>query len=518
MSRKAIIIGAGPAGLTAAYELLTRTDVEVTILEADATYVGGISKTVNHQGNRIDIGGHRFFSKSDRVMNWWMRVLPIAFQINQHELKLTYQNQQRDLPASAITNAPADSTDNVLLVRNRLSRIYYNNLLFPYPIKLSLDVMKKLGLWKILKAAVTFSFRKLVPRRPEKTLEDFFINRFGDELYITFFKSYTEKVWGTECKNISAAWGAQRIKGLNLLEMLKNAWSTLLRKSQTDKERHTSLIEHFLYPKFGPGQMWEQVRNSVIEKGATLVMGEKVIEIHHDNWKITGVTTTDSNNGTHEYVGDLFFSTMPISELIEEMHPTLPGPAADAARALPYRDFLTVGILFKPSEAIRATFKDNWIYIHDPTVHVGRIQIFNNWSEYMVKDPQTMWVGLEYFASEHDAFWKKSDDELKELGKSELIKLGIMTVGTALDAIVVRQPKAYPAYFGSYNQFPQIQVLLDSFTNLYCIGRNGMHRYNNQDHSMLTAMTAVDLIAANNPNKSTMWAVNTEEEYHEEKK
>lgn len=520
-SRTAIIIGGGPAGLTAAYELLNRTDIKPIIIECNPKYVGGISKTVEYEGNRIDIGGHRFFSKSDRVMQWWLAMLPLE-KINQKEIDICYQQKTANVRLE-LESVDPNTTDQVMLVRKRLSRIFFRKQFFPYPISLSWNTISKLGFWRMIKIGMTYFYRRLFPIKKEKSLEDFFLNRFGDELYKTFFKSYTEKVWGISCREISPEWGAQRIKGLSITKIILHYIKGFFphRISLDQKNTETSLIERFFYPKFGPGLMWETVADLVRVKGGEIIMGERVTNFETNGDRITSVHA-EGAQGAKTYQGDYVFSTMPMQELVSGLGKSVPEDVKRIAKGLQYRDFITVGVLLKklaiddPSTD-NQRIADNWIYIHDPDVHVGRLQIFNNWSEYMVKDQNTVWVGMEYFCNEDDELWKKTDRELLALGKNELTKMGIAYQEDILDGTVLREKKAYPAYFGTYNEFERLRTHLDTFQNLFLIGRNGMHRYNNQDHSMLTAMIAVDNIVAGITDKENLWSVNTDQEYHEKK-
>ena len=537
MQQTAIIIGAGPAGLTTAFELLQRTGIVPIVLEAE-DYVGGISRTANYKGNRMDIGGHRFFSKSDRVMEWWLARMPIE-QAQPGQATISYQGKSRDLQAGARqAGAPAGAgqgagqgpdprnCDRVMLVRQRKSRIYFLRRFFDYPITLSLDTIKKLGLLRMMKIGFSYLRAALFPFRPEKNLEEFFINRFGRELYRTFFKSYTEKVWGEQCSAISAEWGAQRIKGLSILGTLKHIFGKLFRRRGdiAQKGTETSLIEQFLYPKHGPGQMWETVAQEIIDRGGRIVHHQRVSKIHLDGDRIAAVEAVDPRSGqTTAYRGDWFFSTMPVKELVRALDVEVPAEVRQVSEGLMYRDFITVGLLLKElkvhedSPQGRQFIRDNWIYIQEPDVLVGRLQIFNNWSPFMVSDPSKVWVGLEYFCYESDDLWKMSDQELIDLGGREMERIGIIERAAVLDATVIRMPKTYPAYFGTYDRFDEIRRYTDRFSNLFLLGRNGMHRYNNQDHSMLTAMVAVDNIVAGVRDKSNVWAVNTEQDYHEAK-
>ncbi|WP_310448498.1 NAD(P)/FAD-dependent oxidoreductase [Thiobacillus sp.] len=518
MKKIALIIGAGPAGLTAALELLRRSDITPIVLEAD-TQVGGISRTVNHLGNRIDIGGHRFFSKSDWVMNWWKEILPVQTD-SAGLVRISYQNKSREVDVAPMVGA---DPDRAMLLRGRLSRIYYLRRFFDYPIKLSATTLGNLGPVRVLKIGVSYAWARLFPRKIERSLEDFLVNRFGRQLYLTFFKDYTEKVWGVPCHEISAEWGAQRIKGLSVSSALKHALRKLLGLEQ--KTVNTSLIERFLYPKFGPGQMWEEVANQVRDKGGKIHFEHLVRSLILDNGRVTGVRALDVSTGREiEFACDYVFSTMPVRDLVRGMN-DVPAEVREVAEALPYRDFITVGLLAKKmranpqSRSVNANNMppDNWIYIQENDVKVGRLQIFNNWSPGMVADPSKVWMGLEYFCNEGDTLWAMSDDELKVLGKREMAKIGLLNEQDVEDAVVIRMPKAYPAYFGSYARFEVVREYLDCIQNLFPVGRNGMHRYNNQDHSMLTAKLAVDNILAGVTNKANIWAVNVDDDYHEEK-
>jgi protoporphyrinogen oxidase len=519
----ALIIGAGPAGLTAAHELAERTAFRPLVLER-SSYMGGISRTVNYKGNRIDIGGHRFFSKSDRVMQWWLRFMPIERGVDASTV-ITYHQQSRPLSAHVEGPDPARE-DGVMLLRPRRSRIYYLRQFFDYPISLSPATLGKLGLMRTIRIGFSYVRSALFPIRPEDNLEQFFINRFGRELYATFFQSYTEKVWGTACRNIGAAWGAQRIKGLSVAKAIAHSVKKLIpqRATVAQKGVETSLIERFLYPKHGPGQMWETVAASLTAMGVPIETGWRVTGIETEGTRAVAVRAVHDDGRVRRDAADLVFSTMPIQDLVRALDPPAPAAIREIADGLVYRDFMTVGLLLdeleirEPGEAGANLVRDNWIYIQEPDVQVGRLQIFNNWSPYMVADPSKVWIGLEYFCNEGDALWTRSDEEMVALGKEELERIGIIRAGKVRDAVVLRVEKTYPAYFGTYDRFDELRAYLDGIENLYLIGRNGMHRYNNQDHSMLTAMTAVDNIVAGRRDKENIWAVNTEEEYHEERK
>jgi protoporphyrinogen oxidase len=520
MPKTAILIGAGPAGLTAALEFLRRSDVHPIVLEASHE-IGGISRTIRHNGNRIDIGGHRFFSKSDRVMNWWMDLMPPeASEDTQHALR--HQNKQRTLKTTVHGLTP-ETTDLVMLVRPRKSRIYFLRRFFDYPIKLTGDTLRKLGITRTLKIGVSYLWAKLFPRKVETSLEDFLINRFGRQLYLTFFKSYTEKVWGVPCEVISAEWGAQRIKGLSLttavLHFLKKAFSSSKEDAIQQKGTETSLIEKFLYPKYGPGQLWEHAADQIRSQGGEILLGWRATRVFVQGDAVTAVEAVSDGGERRRFEADYVFSTMPVRELIDAIDTPIPAEVREVSDGLQYRDFITVGLLVNDltvREADGGPLKDNWIYIQEPDVLVGRLQIFNNWSPYLVADPTKTWIGLEYFCYQTDALWKMADEDLKKFAISEVEKIGILRAADVTDAHVVRVPKTYPAYFGTYDRFHVIREFLDRFHNLYLVGRNGMHKYNNQDHSMLTAMTAVDNIIAGVQGKDNVWSINTEMEYHEE--
>ena len=519
-----VIIGAGPAGLTAAHELLKSPDFDVTVFEAGDD-VGGISRTIEYKGNRMDIGGHRFFSKSDTVMDWWGQILPIESH-QQQSFDIHYQGKSRKLETTA--NVDLIDEDAVMLVRSRRSSIYFLRSLFDYPIALNLRTVSNLGLWRSLTMMFSYVVTLVTPKKPEINLEQFMINRFGKELYKTFFKSYTEKVWGVSCEQISAEWGAQRIKGLSIAGAIKHFLVGLVKRPSegiSQKNVETSLIERFLYPKYGPGQMWQKVRDKVVLEGASVELRSRVVGLECRQNKVVALTVENAESGErNEYTPDYVISTMPVKELARYLGSSLPADARTVAEGLLYRDFITVGLLLSDiklkdtNEAGREEMiKDNWIYIQEPDVKLGRLQIFNNWSPHLVADPSTIWLGLEYFCSEGDELWVMADEDIKKLAISELEKINIIDADRALDAIVVRVPKTYPAYFGTYHQFDTLQRPLDEISNLFLVGRNGMHKYNNQDHSMLTAMEAVKNIVSGRNDKANIWAVNTEMEYHESK-
>lgn len=465
-----VIVGAGPAGLTAAYELC-KAHIPSVLLEKD-NVVGGLSRTVNYKGYHFDIGGHRFFTKVKAVEDMWHEVL----------------------------------TNGKFLHRSRLSRIYYNKRFFDYPLKASNAVLG-LGIWNSILIFLSYLRAQMFPYKIEETFEQWISNRFGKRLYRIFFKTYTEKVWGIPCNQIMAEWAAQRIKGLSLLSAVKNA---LIQRQPTRKSNVIkTLIDAFHYPQLGPGMMWETVKGIVERNGSKIRLRAGVERILWTDGRVEAVEIVI--DGRKEIVkGQHFISTMPVRELIQKFDPPVPDHVIKAAEMLNYRDFLTVALVVNKPDL----FPDNWIYIHDEDVRVGRIQNFKNWSPYMVSDPEKTCLGLEYFCFEGDGLWTMSDEELIELGKKELAVLGLVSPADVVDGSVVRMPKAYPIYDGTYgNALIVLRKFLERVPNLQLVGRNGMHKYNNQDHSMLTAMLAVKNILGANYD---LWQVNADHEYHEE--
>ncbi|MDF2192607.1 NAD(P)/FAD-dependent oxidoreductase [Paraflavitalea sp. CAU 1676] len=523
MPKKAIIIGAGPAGLTAAYELLKRTDIKPIVIEK-CGQVGGISKTVSYKGNKMDFGPHRFFSKSDRVMNWWTNIMPLHTPKGE-DLTISYQNKSRTIETgNFLTTEETDGRppQKSMMVIQRLTRIYFLRQFFAYPIQLSIATLGQLGILTTIKIVFSYLYARLFPRKPQNSLEDFMINKFGSVLYHIFFKDYTEKVWGMDCNKISADWGAQRIKGVSLSKAVIHAAKALTKKRRrsndiNQKNTETSLIEQFLYPATGAGAMWEEVARQVEVMGGKIVNHYEVKHILTEGDNITGIEALNTQTGQLESLeGDYFFSTMPVKELIGGMKAEVPVEVKEIADGLIYRDFVYAGVLVR--KMTMATPKDSWIYIQEKDVRVARMQVYNNWGPYMVADPNTVWLGLEYFCTKGDAIWNMTDEEIKELAVKELIKMDLITLEDVLDSTVNRMEKTYPAYFGTYDRFELIQNYLERFANLFLVGRNGMHKYNNTDHSMLTAMVAVDNICDGVASKTNLWEINTEQDYHEEKK
>jgi protoporphyrinogen oxidase len=515
-----VIIGAGPAGLTAAHELLTRTNLRPIVLEA-GDVVGGLARTVKLYGNRADLGGHRFFSKSGRVVSWWFSMLPLQ-RMEGLVPEPTMRAVLRAIPqAAAYANGPDPaSTDEVMLVRTRLSHILFRRKFFDYPLSPTFATLRDLGPATLFRFAMSYGYARLFPLKEVNSLEDFFISRFGRELYRTFFKDYTEKVWGVPCSRIQPAWGAQRIKELSIGKALLDALRRLLPRGlgRQGEKTETSLISFFLYPKLGVGQMWDTAASRIGALGGEIRLNHCVVGIDRDGARVTGVRVKDAATGGAATIhADYVFSTMPIRDLVLAMGESVPLPVREAAADLRYRDFLTLVLLFRSLKTRDGRLLDNWIYVQEADVQVGRIQVFNNWSPSLVSDPTCTLLGLEYFCQDTDALWSMSDRDLIALGIRELGELKLAGPDAFLDGNVIRSPKAYPAYFGGYERFPLIREYLDRIDNLFLIGRNGMHRYNNMDHSMLTAMTAVDNIINGVATRENIWQVNTEEEYHEEK-
>ncbi|HAV91741.1 TPA: hypothetical protein DCW38_00965 [candidate division WOR-3 bacterium] len=522
--KKIIIIGGGPAGLTAA-NLLSKDKLYEVFLFEKSGMLGGIAKTVNYKGNRIDIGGHRFFSKSDWVMDFWRSKFPIQGRPSKDDALLN-----RKINLSEEKNAPdPEKEDKVLLIRNRLSRIFYLRSFFDYPVSLNMNTIKNLGIARIFKIGMTYIAIKIHPIKKEKSLEDFFINRFGKELYETFFKDYTEKVWGAKCTEITPEWGAQRVKGLDITKAIIHSVKKVFSKTQdiSQKNTETSLIEQFLYPKLGPGQLWENVAEEAKKGGVNIFMNTEVKGIEILNNRVKSIKIIDRNNNQEREIEcDVLISTMPIKDLIKSVNPPVESEIKRVADGLGYRDFITVGLLLKRLAiknktdllTLNGIIPDNWIYIQERDVKVGRVQIFNNWSPYLVNDLNNVWIGLEYFTSENDELSLKSDKEMVEFALSEMEKIGFINRENVIDATILRMEKAYPAYFGTYGDLYKIKDWSLTIENLYLIGRNGMHRYNNMDHSMLSAKAAVESIQNDFRDKEKIWSINTEEEYHEKKK
>ena len=515
---KIIIIGAGPAGLTAAYELLKEQDKYDVIILEETNEIGGISRTVKYNGNRMDIGGHRFFSKDERVMDFWKELMPIQGKNSFDDEKLG-----REKPLEEGGPNPEEE-DKVMLVRTRISRIYYLKKFFDYPISLKIKTFTNMGFIRTMKAGFSY-LKSIFVKKEETSLENFYINRFGKVLYSMFFEKYTEKLWGRHPSQISADWGAQRVKGLSITAVIKDMFSKIFGKKNKEKVE-TSLIEQFWYPKYGPGQLWETLADEVEKNGGTIKKGYLVKNINIKDNKIVSVECeVDGKIETIE--GDKFISSMPVKDLVEGFKgDNINSEMKKIASGLPYRDFITVGLLVNKLQLKNETniktlgniVPDCWIYVQEPDVKLGRIQIFNNWSPYLVEKPEeTVWIGLEYFCNENDEHWNMSDKEFIKFATKELVQMGIIEENAVIDSHREKVKKAYPAYFDTYSRMDELIEYLNSFENLYCVGRNGQHRYNNMDHSMVTAMETAKNIKEGITDKSNIWNVNTEKEYHEVK-
>lgn len=517
--KEAIIIGAGPAGLTAGYELLEKTDVHPVIYESTDS-IGGISKTVEYKGNRMDVGGHRFFSKNQDVMDLWSKLMPIQGERSKDDILLDLND--KELHAGG---PDPEMVDRVILLRHRVSRILFLRRFFDYPISLSVSTFYNMGIIRTIKAGLGY-LGALIHKREEKSLEDFYINRFGKSLYSMFFEDYTEKVWGIHPSKLGADWGSQRVKGLSIMAVLKDM---VLKKfgKKDDTKVETSLIEQFIYPKYGPGQLWELVADEIVKKGGEVLLESEVVGINVDNGKVISVDICDKNGLVTTRNCDYLLSTMPIKDLVNAIKGIdVPDDVKRIANDLPYRDFITVGLCLKKLKIVNKTsmktFKnrvpDTWIYIQERDVKIGRLQMFNNWSPYMVKDYEnTVWIGLEYFCTEGDELWNMDKQEFINMAIDELCKIDVIEREDVLDACQVKVKKAYPSYYGSYYELDEVKKFLNGIENLYCMGRNGQHRYNNMDHSMLTAIETVKQIMTGNIDKSPIWSVNTEDFYHETK-
>lgn len=520
--KSVVIIGAGPAGLTAAYELLRRTDIKPIILES-SNVIGGLSCTLSYKGNRIDIGGHRFFSKSQRVTDFWSGLFPVQTKPSRDEILLGGSHLDRYKAAS--NAADPEIINEVFLRRNRISRIFYDGKFFDYPVRLDFKTLSRLGPGRVAGIASSYALARIRPIRSERSLEDFLINRFGRILYETFFKDYTEKVWGTPCRNISPEWGAQRIKGLSISKAILHALHKKRNRSEVSGRTNveTSLIGEFLYPKLGPGQLWEHLADKIVSMGGNILLEHRVTGCVLKGKRITSLQVV-APEGNKELPVEHLFSTMPIKDLVRGMEGDgIPEEARVIASGLIYRDFITAGLLvdhfkIKNEAGIRTLYDrtpDNWIYMQDGSVKMGRIQIFNNWSPYLAVDNTKTWLGLEYFCDEGDALWRMDEPSFVRFAVDEMHRVGFIDPSDVLEGTRIRVQKAYPAYLGSYSRFAILREALDKISNLTLMGRNGMHRYNNTDHSVLSAMLAVDNIVEDRPSNANVWEVNTENDLQE---
>ena len=515
--KKVIIIGAGPAGLTAAYELLKDNsgEYEVTILE-ETDAIGGISKTVNYKGNRMDMGGHRFFSKIPEVNRWWNDMLPMQGAPSYDDILLKRRTRLEK------GGPDPEKVNRAMLTRHRISRILFNDKFYDYPVSLKPETIKNFGFFTTMKVGFSY-LGAVIHKRPENNLENFYINCFGKQLYSMFFEYYTENLWGRHPSEIDASWGAQRTKGLSITGIIKDFFGKVFKVK--NRKVNTSLIEEFKYPKLGPGQLWEVTADEIKKLGGTIIMNAGVKKLHKNESNIlTGVTYIKDGQEI-QLSGDYIISSMPVKDLVAGMN-DVPAEPARIASGLPYRDYMTLGVLVpKLNLQNKTSFKtvgnivpDCWVYVQDRRVKMGRFQIYNNWSPYMVEKPEdTVWIGLEYFCAEGDDFWNMSEEDCVKFATAELVKMGVISENEVLDSHREKVKKAYPAYFDTYKHFDTMIKFLDTFPNLYCVGRNGQHRYNNMDHSMLTAMETAEAIKTGKKSRKDIWNVNTEKEYHEEK-
>lgn len=518
--KKVVIIGAGPAGITAGYELCKNKDYEVVVLEAQ-NQIGGISKTVEFDGNLIDTGIHRFFSKDDRINQIWKENLPVQGKNSYDDILLN--NTTKNLE----TNGPDPEIEkDVLLIRDRMTRIYYDKKFFDYPVSLNFTTIKNLGFFKLLVAGMSY-LKSCIFKRKETNLENFYINRFGKVLYRMFFEDYTEKVWGVHPSNISADWGSQRAKGLSIAEILKDIFKKVFKIQ--DKHVETSLIERFYYPKLGAGQIWDVMAQKIQQNGGKILKNCLVKKIQIVDKKVVGIEI--ENNGEIQKMNvDILLSSMPLKDLVNSFeNENVPEEIVKISNGLPYREFMSVAILANKInlknttkiKTINNVIPDSWVYIQEPQVKMGRLQIFNNWSPYIFKNKEDIkdkvLLSLEYFCNETDEFWNMTEDEFVKFALDEAQKINLIDKQEVIWAKQIKIKKAYPAYFGTYYEIDKLVKFLDEYENLYCIGRNGQHRYNNMDHSMLTGLIAAQNIINNITDKKEIWNVNTEKEYHEKK-
>ena len=513
--KKALVIGAGPAGLTAAYELLTKSDdMEVMVFEESDCF-GGISMTVEYKGNRMDMGGHRFFSKIPEVNAWWDKMLPMQGSATYDDILLN-----RPMPLAEGGPDP-EKEDRVMLTRHRVSRILFDNKFYDYPVTLKMETLKNMGFFTTMKVGFSY-LAAILHKKPEDNLENFYINRFGRKLYSMFFEYYTENLWGRHPSEIDASWGAQRVKGLSVVAIIKDIFGKIFKKKNRKVE--TSLIEEFKYPKLGPGQLWDVTAEEITKLGGTIIKNAKVTKLQKEGDKIVSLTyVKDGQEVTVE--GDYIISSMPVKDLVAGMN-DVPAEPARIAAGLPYRDYMTLGVLVPKINLENKTklktvsniVPDCWVYVQDRRVKMGRFQIYNNWSPYMIKDLEnTIWIGLEYFVNEGDEFWNMTEEQFSAFGVQEMVNLGLIdSPDVVLDTHMEKVKKAYPAYFDTYDEMDKLVEYLKSIDNLYCVGRNGQHRYNNIDHSMVTSFETVKNILSGEKDKSNIWSVNTEQEYHEE--
>lgn len=517
MSKKRIvIIGAGPAGLTAAYELLRRAGdfFEVIVLESE-TAVGGLAKAIVYNGKILDVGGHRFFSRDEVIPGWWRNIMPLQGKPSPDDV-LPGRNKVFD------KNGPDPQTsDDVMLVRDRYSSIIYEGKMFDYPVNLSFETLKKFGLTTAFAVSRSYIKESISQKKRIRTLEDYYRSHFGEKLYSMFFEGYTEKVWGKHPAEISPDWGVQRIKGLTGVSVVIDGIKNMLGK-RDENTRQDSLIKSFMYPKYGPGQFWEKVAQEVTRLGGYIIT----------DCRVTGLLCKGRQAKTAQCLvkgqqmnlsGDVFMSSMPISELINSMTGvTISQNTLSIANGLPYRSLISVGIEAKrinlpeneKVKTLNGISPDCWLYVQDRSVKIGRIQIYNNWSPYLSPNSkERIWLAAEIFCNENDMFWNMNENQITEMAIRDLEKLGLLNRSDVTDRCAYRIAKAYPAYFGTYEEFGTIRRYLDEFSNLYCIGRNGQHKYYNMDQAMMTAIEAVSNILVGSGDKSNVWDIEKRRKY-----
>jgi protoporphyrinogen oxidase len=483
--KNVVIIGAGPAGLTAAYELAARSAIKPIVFESTSV-IGGLARTVEHNGNRMDIGGHRFFSKSPELLDWWFDFLPLEADAAARDASLAkFARPQAPNPVS---------DDKVMLLRDRKSRIYFEGRFYDYPLKPGSRLLRSLGFRRSLRILKTYLEARRAPIVPVASLEDFFLNRFGRELYHIFFKSYTEKVWGVPCNTILADWGEERIQKLSLGKVIVHA----LRGGTSNwRVKEKSLIEFFLYPKYGPGQLWDEVAKEIVRLGGEIRLNHKVVGVSGD-----AVTVEDAEGRRQRINADSILSSMPLDELVLAFDPPAPEPIRALAAQLHYRDFMTLGLLVR---RLQRPLTDNWLYIHEQDIGIGRVQIFNNWSPWLLKEKDKVWIGLEYFCNAGDALSSLSDADFTTRAIAELTRIGLIDPADILDHLLLRVPKAYPGYSAGYTRLPEIRAWLDLYPRLLPIGRNGRHRYSNMDEAMLSGIRAAEHILNPESSRDKIW-------------
>ena len=500
-TKTALIIGAGPAGLTTAFELLQKTDVKPILLEKSDT-VGGMCISKNYKGNLVDIGGHRYFTKFNRIKEWWLQFLPLQTQPSKDDIIL-----ERDLKLPLSAAHDPEKEDDVMLKRYKLCRIYYLRKFFDYPVSINFNTIFGLGLWRMTKIFLSYVKAKAFKIKPEKTAEDFLINTFGRELYQTFFKDYTEKLWGIECKEISAEWGRERIRGIYF-------WETVISLIKNIFIHKPKPEDPFLYPKLGPGQLWDKVAERVTAAGGEIIYNTEVIDMENTADKITSVTVRHADGTTEKLTADYIISSLPVQTLFH-MLKGVPADTMKVADGLMYRNFRTAAILLdklkikntSKIKTVNGILPDTWTYIQESDVLMGRMQTYNNWSPYLPKDSNKVWIGFEYFGGDNDKIWTMPDKEFEELAVKEGCKVGIIDEKDVIDVTSAKLEKAYPAYFGTYNQFHVLREFTDKIGNLYLVGRCGMHKYINIDHVVLSGIAAADNIAQNMPTKDNIWNI-----------